>query len=99
MKAIAALACVTTLALAGCATTETNSAAYDGACKVGPITYTTSTGLGNNKPVGRLDQAYAQGQLASSDFRFRELVAKGPVNNLTENVVQGCQQPDTNDAT
>jgi hypothetical protein len=98
MKAIAAFACVASAALAGCAATGTNTAMYDDGCKLGPIAYTTSTGIGKARPVNRLDQAYAQMQLGSSDFRFRQLVARGPVNNLTENVMQECQLPDLNEA-
>jgi len=97
MKTAAVLACVAAAALAGCVTTEPGTAMAD-SCRLGPITYTTSTGLGNTKPVDRLDQLYAQMQLGSSDFRFRQLVAKGPVNNLTENVMQDCQLPDMNKA-
>jgi hypothetical protein len=98
MNANAAFACIAAATLAGCATGGPDTATYDGPCKLGPITYSSTTGLGNTKPVNRLDQAYAQMQLGSSDFRFRQLIAHGPVNNPTEEVVQGCQLPDLNEA-
>jgi hypothetical protein len=99
MKSIAAIACMATVALAGCATTGTESASYDQGCKLGPVTYSSTTGLGKQKPVSSLDQAYAQMQLGTSDLRYRELVTRAPVMSNTESVMQGCRLPATNDAT
>jgi len=91
MKSISAIAIVSAAILGGCASLAPSASVEDsGSCKVGPGTLTSVTGVQKLKPVNSLDQAYAQMQLGTSNFRFGQLIARGPVNNLTENVMQGC---------
>jgi hypothetical protein len=91
MKIISALTCVAAMGLAGCATTEPNTAMDDSRCQLGPTTLTSVTGVKKEGPVNRLDRAYAYMQLSSSNFRNRSLMVNGPVNNLTEDVLRGCR--------
>jgi hypothetical protein len=100
MKSIAAMACLAAVTMAGCATTETNTAMDDARCQLGPTTFTSITGVKKEGPVNKLDQSYAYMQFASSNFRYRSLATNGPVNNLSEDVLRGCrlQEMDRNDA-
>ena len=91
MKTFAAFTCVAAVSVAGCATTETNTALDDAKCQLGPTTFTSITGVRKEGPVNRLDQSYALMQLSASDWRYRSLAVNGPVNNLTEDVLRECR--------
>jgi hypothetical protein len=87
---IAAITCVAAVTLAGCASVETNTAMDNAQCKLGPTTFTSITGVKKEGPVSKLDQTYAYNQFASSNFRYRSLARNGPVNNLSEDTIRGC---------
>lgn len=88
MKSFAAIA--TLAVLAGCATTEnTQVAALD--CKVVPMTIHSATGVRKPNPDS-LDQRYAEMQLASSDYRYRQLRERGMVNNTVEDALRDCNR-------
>lgn len=84
MKSILML-CAAALLGAGCATTDTQVAQAD--CKVQRPTTATYAATGRStRPADRLDQRYAEMQLAASDFRLRELANRGmgPTNTVEE---------------
>lgn len=86
MKSFIALSAAA-LALAGCATQPEQVAALD--CKVHPIV--TSNVAGTRKPsTDSLDQRYAEMQLATSDYRFRNLRQNGYNMNNVEDALRDC---------
>lgn len=88
MKALVALASLTLVA--GCATGgNTQLAAVD--CKVVPLTIASATGVRQAKPDS-LDQRYAEMQLASSEYRHRQLRERGMVNNTIEEALRDCNR-------
>lgn len=88
MKALVALS--TLVLAAGCATTEnTQVASVD--CKVYPATTASATGA-RRAPVSDIEQRYAQMQLASSDYRMRNLREHGLANNNVEDALRDCNR-------
>ena len=86
MKTILALSAAAAL-VAGCATSPEQVAAVE--CKVHPIV--TSNVVGNRKPqTDSLDQRYAEMQLATSDYRFRNLRQNGYNMNNVEDSLRDC---------
>lgn len=80
--------CVAALAASACATTGDYDQYASNDCKVAPV---VTTGEGSRSRVSHLDQRYAEMQLATSDYRLREL-QRNPAyatNNL-EQSLQGC---------
>ena len=69
MKTLIALSALA--ALAGCATTD-NTYLAQNECKVAPITTMSATGVRKSQPDS-LDQRYAEMQLGTSDYRYRNL--------------------------
>jgi hypothetical protein len=82
------LAASAVLALAGCATdAETRLAQAD--CKVYPATTASATGA--RKPnVSPIEQRYAEMQLASSEYRMRNLREHGYDGNSVEDALRDC---------
>ena len=89
MKIPAILSALAILAISGCTADGTKVAQAE--CKIAPIT-TTSMTYGSNKakPVDRLDQRYAEMQLASSNYRFNNLRRNGPALNNVEDALRDC---------
>ena len=75
---------------AGCATTE-NTQVAQADCKIAPFT-TASIAGGKPRRVDPLDQRWAEMQLASSDYRFRELQRRGAFNNNIEEALRDCDR-------
>ena len=87
-----ALFALSVLALAGCATpgeTDTRMASAD--CKVMPIT-TASTSGRAAKNVSGIEQRWAEMQLASTDYRQRQLQERGMFDNNIEQALRDCQR-------
>ena len=75
------------LVLAGCATEpQTQLAQAD--CKVAPIV-TADSSLRHEERVTDLDRRYAEMQLGTSDYRFRNL-QRNPTNNNIEDSLRDC---------
>lgn len=73
---------------AGCATQgDTRIAAAD--CRVYPVTTASAAGVRAPK-VDRLEQRYAEMQLATSDYRFRNLRQNGYNMNNVEDSLRDC---------
>lgn len=73
---------------AGCATRgDTRLAAAD--CKVYPVTTASAAGVRAPK-VDRLEQRFAEMQLATSDYRFRNLRQNGYNMNNVEDSLRDC---------
>lgn len=71
MKMLAALS-VSAAVLCACADTgETQYAQND--CKVAPVVTTTDSSLRKDQQLTPLDKRYAEMQLATSDYRLRQL--------------------------
>ncbi|HSN19458.1 MAG TPA: hypothetical protein VLS49_02200 [Usitatibacter sp.] len=87
MKILLALS-ASALAISACATTDDSRQYAENDCKVAPV---VTTGPGASSRVSHLDQRYAEMQLATSDFRLRELQRNPgyPMNNL-EQSLEGC---------
>jgi len=86
MKTILALCAAAALA-AGCASSPEQVAAVE--CKVHPVV--TSNVAGVRKPqTDSLDQRYAEMQLATSDYRFRNLRQNGYNMNNVEDALRDC---------
>ena len=86
MKSLLALS-LTALAACGCASTyDSQYAAND--CKVAPV---VTTGPGAQARVTDLDRRYAEMQLATSDYRLRNL-QRNPAyaNNNIEQSLNDC---------
>jgi hypothetical protein len=57
-----------------CACADTGEAQYaQNDCKVAPVITTTDSSLRKDRQITDLDRRYASMQLATSDFRMREL--------------------------
>jgi hypothetical protein len=86
MKTLLALS-LASIAIAGCATTESDQYAAND-CKVAPV---VTTGPAASGRVTDLDRRYAEMQLATSDYRLRQLQRNPayPTNNL-EQSLNGC---------
>jgi len=89
MKSLFAIAALALLA--GCATTTENTQVASLDCKVAPMTTASATGVRRASPDS-LDQRYAEMQLASSDFRYRQLRERGMVNNTVEDALRDCNR-------
>ena len=86
MRTILAL-CATAAVAAGCAASPDQVAAVD--CRVHPIT--TASAAGVRKPqTDSLEQRYAEMQLATSDYRFRNLRQNGYNMNNVEDSLREC---------
>jgi hypothetical protein len=86
MKTLIALSAL--LALAGCATTGENMYAKN-ECTVAPITTASATGVRKPQPDS-LDQRYAEMQLGTSDYRYRNLRQNGYNMNNVEDALRDC---------
>ena len=82
------LALAAALVAAGCATQQEVQVAQ-AECKVMPV---TTMGVAGRKPtnVSSLDQRYAQMQLATSDYRMRQLRERGMDMNNVEDALRDC---------
>ena len=82
------LAITLVLVATGCATQgETQVAQAD--CKVYPVT--TTNIAGTRKPnVSPIEQRYAEMQLASTDYRYRNLRERGYDANNVEEALRDC---------
>lgn len=90
MKHLLAISAVAILA-GGCATQGDYVAKAD--CKVAPIT--TASYAGKPKPASSIEQRYAEMQLASTDYRLRQLAERGRVNNTVEEALYDCDKATT----
>ena len=72
---------------AGCATTEPVQVAQ-AECKVLPITTTSVAGRKPN--VSAIEQRYAEMQLATSEYRMRQLRERGMDMNNVEDALREC---------
>lgn len=83
MKTLIAFS-ISALALWGCATADSDRYAQND-CKVAPV---VTTGPGASSRVSHLDQRYAEMQLATSDYRLRNLQRNPayPTNNLEQSL-------------
>ena len=84
MKTPLALAAL--LLAAGCATQDVQVAQAD--CKVMPATTTSVAGRKPN--VSPLEQRYAEMQLATSEYRMRQLRERGMAMNNVEDALRDC---------
>ena len=90
MKSVLTLAAAALLAGA-CATPDTQVAQAD--CKVQRPTTSTYAATGRSTTPDRLDQRYAEMQLAASDFRMRQLNSRGlSPTNTVEQALRDCEQ-------
>ena len=74
---------------AGCATTGDKEYLAAADCKVYPVTTASATGV-RQPAVGELEQRHAQMQLATSDYRFRNLRQSGYNMNVVEDALRDC---------
>ena len=82
------LACPALVLAAGCAAPgDTQVAAVD--CKVDPVTTASAAGVRAPK-VDPLEQRFAEMQLASSDYRFRNLRQNAYNMNNVEDALRDC---------
>jgi hypothetical protein len=87
MKSLIALS---TLLLAGACATQGEQVAYNSAdCKVYPITTSSATGV-RPPAVDSLEQRHAEMQLATSDYRFRNLRQNAYGMNNVEDALRDC---------
>lgn len=77
-------------ALAGCASPGDTRVASAG-CKVYPIT-TASAGGRAPRNVSALEQRHAEMQLASTDYRQRQLQERGMIDNTVEQALRDCNR-------
>jgi len=90
MKAL--LAASAALALAACASQETQPVQVAQAdCKVVPITTESSTG-NPPKHMTELQQRFAQADLGSSQFRYQQLRRDGMYPNNVEEALRDCNK-------
>jgi hypothetical protein len=89
MKALVALS--TLALLAGCASTGQNVQYAQADCKVHLITTASATGVRKTAPSS-LEQRDAEMQLASSDYRFRNLRQNGYNMNNVEDALRDCNR-------
>jgi len=86
MKTLIALSALA--ALAGCATTD-NTYVAQNECKVAPVTTASATGVRKSQPSS-LDQRYAEMQLGTSDYRYRNLQQNAYNMNNVEDALREC---------
>jgi len=86
MKILLAL-CTSALVFAGCAT-EPDMQVAQADCKVAPIV-TADSSLRHEDRVTDLDRRYAEMQLATSDYRLRNL-QRNPAQNNIEDSLKDC---------
>jgi hypothetical protein len=91
MKKLLAVSALAALVAAGCATQGDYVAQAD--CKIAPIT--TASYAGKPKPASSIEQRYAEMQLASTDYRRRQLAERGRVNNTVEDALYDCDKAAT----
>ena len=91
MKKLLAVSALAALAAAGCATQGDYAAQAD--CKIAPIT--TAGYAGRARHVSPIEQRYAEMQLASTDYRLRQLAERGRVNNTVEDAIYDCDKAAT----
>ena len=84
MKALIALSSLAFLA--ACATPGEQVAAVD--CKIYPVT--TASVAGGKPKVNSLEQRHAEMQLATSDYRMRNLRQNGYNMNNVEDALRDC---------
>jgi hypothetical protein len=78
------------LALAGCASSgDTKVASAD--CKIVPITTASAAGRAP-KNVSPIEQRWAEMQLASTDYRQRQLHERGMIDNTVEQALRDCNR-------
>jgi hypothetical protein len=88
-----ALLGITFVALAaGCATTAENTQLAQAECKVVPMKPGYISGTSPKPAREPLDQTTAELQLASSDYRFRQLSRYGIGNNNIEDALRDCDR-------
>jgi hypothetical protein len=75
---------------AGCATTDSTQLAQAD-CRIVPITPATIAGA-RPRNVDPLDQRWAEMQLASSDYRYRQLRRHGAFDNTVEEALRDCDR-------
>jgi hypothetical protein len=81
------IAIATLLLVSGCAAQgETQVAQAD--CKVYPVT--TASVAGRKPNVSPLEQRHAEMQLATSEYRMRQLRERGHDNNNVEDALRDC---------
>jgi hypothetical protein len=90
-QALLALPVFAAFALAGCASDGANDKYAQADCKVYPITTMSATGVRPPK-ADALDQRTAEGDLANSSYRFRNLARTGPANNNVEDMIRNCDK-------
>jgi hypothetical protein len=89
MKILISLSALALLA-AGCATDAPTQVAQ-AECKLGPVVTTSATyGTKPLKPVSRLEQRYAEMQLANSQYRRQQYAQDGLFNNNIEEAMRDC---------
>jgi len=81
-------AAIAALVLAGCASQEPTQVAQ-AECKISPITTDSVTGNAP-KHATDLQKRFAEADLASSEFRMRQLRQQGLANNRVEDAITGC---------
>ena len=86
MKILLALS-TSALVIAGCAT-EPDMQLAQADCKVAPIV-TADSSLRHEERVTDLDRRYAEMQLGTSNYRFRNL-QRNPTNNNIEDSLRDC---------
>ncbi|HEX4333187.1 MAG TPA: hypothetical protein VH040_13675 [Usitatibacter sp.] len=90
MKAL--LAATAALALAACASQETQPTRVASAdCKVVPMTAESSTG-NPPKHVTELQQRFAEADLANSQLRYQQLARNGMYPNPVEETLRDCNR-------
>ena len=83
------LIAVSALLLAASCATQGDSRVAAADCKVYPITTASATGV--RKPnVSRLEQRHAEMQLATSEYRMRNLRERGHDMNTVEDALRDC---------
>jgi hypothetical protein len=88
MKSLTVVSTLAAIALAGCAGYgDTQYAKAE--CKVVPMTTVGAAGVRTSR-VDSLAQRDAEFQLGSTDYRRKELAAKGLANNNVEEALRDC---------
>ena len=83
------LAAAAALALAGCATVQDETPVARADCRIAPITTASATGAPPRR-VDPIDQRYAEMQLATSEYRMRQLRERGMDMNNVEDALRDC---------
>ena len=94
MKTLAALS-VSAAAVVLCACADTGETQYaQNDCKVAPVVTTTDSSLRKDERMTALDKRYAEMQLATSDYRLRQL-QRNPAysqNNIEQSLADCASQ-------